>query len=69
MRIIKNAICCNICGDEIESKHVHNFVTCKCGASSVDGGQEYLRRVYKEEGCFTELSVFEAEAEKEDGTY
>ena len=29
----------------IVSKHRHNFVTCTCGAISVDGGQEYLRRV------------------------
>ena len=29
--IIKNAIRCNICGDKIESKHRHDFVTCKCG--------------------------------------
>ena len=26
--IIRNAIRCNICGDEIESKHRHDFVTC-----------------------------------------
>ena len=28
--IIKNAIRCNICGDEIESKHRHDYVQCKC---------------------------------------
>ena len=42
--IVKNAIRCNICGDEIESKSRHDFVTCKCGACSVDGGHDYLRR-------------------------
>ena len=41
--IIRNAIRCNICGDEIASKHRHDFVTCKCGACSVDGGHDYLR--------------------------
>ena len=50
--IIRNAIRCNICGDEIESKHRHDFVTCKCGACSVDGGHDYLRRCFKEEGCY-----------------
>ena len=33
--IIKNAIRCNICGDEIESKHRHDYVECKCGACCV----------------------------------
>lgn len=61
--IIKNAIRCNLCGDEIESTRVHHFVTCKCGACSVDGGHEYLRRVYKEEGCFTDISICQKEGE------
>ena len=43
--IIQNAVSCNGCGDFIVSKHRHDFVTCSCGAISVDGGQEYLRRV------------------------
>ena len=55
--IIRNAIRCSICGDEIESKHRHDFVTCKCGACSVDGGHDYLRRCFKEEGCYTDISV------------
>ena len=28
MKIIKNAIRCNLCADEIESKHTHDFVWC-----------------------------------------
>lgn len=43
--IIQNAVICNKCDDFIFSKHRHDFVTCKCGNISVDGGQEYLRRV------------------------
>lgn len=43
--IIQNAVTCLYCGDFIVSKHRHDFVTCTCGAISVDGGQEYLRRV------------------------
>lgn len=43
--IIQNAVTCNGCGDFIVSKHRHDFVSCTCGAISVDGGQEYLRRV------------------------
>ena len=43
--IVQNAVTCLGCGDFIVSKHRHDFVTCTCGAISVDGGQEYLRRV------------------------
>ena len=43
--IIQNAVSCLACGDFIVSKHRHDFVTCTCGAVSVDGGQSYLRRV------------------------
>ncbi len=43
-KILVNKIRCNKCGDEIESTYRHDFVTCKCGACSVDGGKDYLRR-------------------------
>ena len=59
MLIIKNAIRCNICGDEIESKHRHDYMQCKCGACAVDGGHDYLRRYAKNEGNFTDLSIIE----------
>ena len=62
--IIRNAIRCNICGDEIESKHRNDFVTCKCGACSVDGGHDYLRRCFKEKGCFTDISVTASDDEQ-----
>ena len=54
--IIRNAIKCKLCGEVIESKARHMFVTCKCGACSVDGGHDYLRRCFKEEGCYVDLS-------------
>lgn len=59
MKIIKNAIRCNICGDEIESTDTHEYVRCSCGACSVDGGHDYLRRSFKEYGCYTDISVVE----------
>jgi hypothetical protein len=35
---------CAKCNDIIESKgNCHNFVSCKCGAIFVDGGDEYQR--------------------------
>ena len=61
MMIIKNAIRCNLCGDEIESKTSHDFVWCSCRTCAVDGGHEYLRRSAKVENCYTELSILEEE--------
>lgn len=34
---------CRTCGESIYSNHRHDFVTCKCGATFVDGGWDYLR--------------------------
>ncbi len=58
IKITRNAIKCNHCGDVIESTHRHNFVTCSCGCCSVDGGLDYLRRCFKnsEEEDFIDLS-------------
>ena len=64
MKIIKNAIRCNVCGEEIESRHVHDFVTCRCGACSVDGGHEYLRRCFRTRDCFTDISITEPALEE-----
>ena len=59
-KIIRNAIRCNLCEDIIESTYRHDFVTCKCGSCSVDGGLDYLRRGFvHSRDDFTELSAFE----------
>lgn len=50
---------CNHCGDIIESKHIHDFVTCSCGRCSVDGGHEYLKRCFSTKEDYTEMSVAE----------
>ena len=63
-KIIRNAIRCNLCGDEIESTHCHDFVQCSCGACAVDGGHEYLRRCFRSRDCFTELSETEPPLEE-----
>jgi len=39
----RNRARCRKCKDVIESKFRHDFVTCKCGAISVDGGHDYQR--------------------------
>ena len=58
-KIKRNAAKCGECGDEIESKYRHDFVTCKCGAISVDGGLDYLRRSFKEDAEIIELSEYD----------
>lgn len=57
-KILINKIKCKKCGDIIESKSVHDFVTCKCGAVSVDGGHNYIRRCGSQED-FEDLSEYE----------
>jgi len=54
--IIKNAAKCLKCGETIESKHRHDFVSCSCGNLFVDGGKEYLRRGYIDDTMIEELS-------------
>lgn len=58
MAILINKIKCRKCGDVIESKSVHDFKSCKCGAVSVDGGHCYLRRCGNREE-WEDLSVMD----------
>ncbi len=62
-RILKNAVRCNNCGEEIESTHRHDFKWCKCGLVAVDGGHAYLKRCFRESDAnykgYTELSESE----------
>lgn len=57
--IITNLARCRGCGQEIESKSRHDFVTCACGKLSVDGGREYLKRNYHTTVGYDELSKTE----------
>lgn len=57
--IVRNSARCLKCGDEIESKHRHDFVLCKCGAIFVDGGAEYLRCGADDWANFESTSVTE----------
>lgn len=60
-RIISNKIQCKHCGEIIESKGIHQFVTCKCETCSVDGGHWHLSRSFRNspEEDFIELSETE----------
>lgn len=64
MKIIKNAIRCKICGDEIESTFRHEYVSCSCGACAVDGGHDYLRRSFALRDCYDDISVVIATEEE-----
>ena len=44
-KIALNTGYCNKCHETIISHHRHDFVTCRCGASSLDGGTEYVRYI------------------------
>ena len=44
-KLIKNRWKCLYCGDVIESKHQYDYTTCKCGMSSCDGGDSYIRLI------------------------
>lgn len=63
-KILINRIRCTHCGDIIESTHRHDFVTCSCGAVSVDGGHDYMKRSFMYSPAdFEDLSVVEHEKE------
>ena len=59
--IIANKGQCRLCNDIIESHHRHDYVTCKCGEVSVDGGKSYMKRSAKDFANFIELSEFTTE--------
>ena len=68
IKIIRNAIRCKNCGEIIESKHLHDFVRCKCGDCTVDGGHCYLRGSFNPNGKgFEDLSEVIEISEKDSG--
>ena len=42
-KIVCNRAQCLACGQEITSRHRHDWQSCWCGAIFVDGGRDYLR--------------------------
>jgi len=53
--IDRNSAKCLTCGGEPVSRHRHDFATCECGAVAVDGGHDYLRRVFN--GPYEDTSI------------
>jgi len=64
--IIRNSAKCLVCGDEIESKHRHDFVWCSCQNLAVDGGKDYLKRSGGHKGGILETSIFKEKDESRD---
>lgn len=60
-RLTRNSAKCLACGDEIESRHRHDFRSCSCGLLSVDGGLDYARRVF--DGAYEDTSTYAEESE------
>lgn len=42
-QLVSNRVQCLNCNAVIESRTRHDFVTCPCGGTSVDGGKDYQR--------------------------
>lgn len=60
-KIVKNAIKCKRCGETIYSVSTHDYKMCQCGSCGIDGGHDYIRRIYisSPEEDFEELSEYE----------
>ena len=54
--VVINKCQCTKCGDIIESKHRHDYVSCNCGAIFTDGGTEYIRRGFTSEADILDMS-------------
>lgn len=63
--IVINAVRCTVCGDLIASRHRHDFKSCKCGATFVDGGRDYCRYGYRTGHPPDALSVFRPQTDTE----
>lgn len=61
MKITTNKVRCDLCQDEIESTYTHDFKWCSCGNVAVDGGKEYMRRLYQNKEAYTDLSIYNNE--------
>lgn len=42
--LIRNSGYCPNCKDHLVSKNIHDYKSCSCGQSFVDGGSDYMRR-------------------------
>ena len=57
-KITRSRAKCLTCGDVIESKHRHNFVSCTCGDLFLDGGRDYVRVGYRNEAGYELMTEY-----------
>ena len=57
-KLVVNRAQCLKCGEILISKYTHDFVTCSCGSLSVDGGQDYTKRLYNNDMDVLELNLY-----------
>lgn len=57
MKIIKNRARCKKCGDIIESTYRNDIKSCRCGAITVDGGHDYIRRGFDKRENLENLNI------------
>ena len=55
-KIIRNSAHCDVCDEEIESTHRHDFVMCTCRNIAVDGGKDYFKRSW-DKGPWHDTSI------------
>lgn len=58
-KIKLNAAKCKLCGKVIVSNYRHDISTCACGNLTIDGGNDYLRRVSKKPDSWEDMSICE----------
>jgi len=58
-----NALKCGNCDDVIFSTYRHDFRKCKCGASFIDGGLDYMRAGYLP-GTKVTYGTYDSESEE-----
>ena len=58
-KLVENKAQCKLCGDILVSESTHDKKTCSCGNLTVDGGLDYIKRNWKQDDSFIEMSVEE----------
>ena len=56
---------CKLCNDVVQSNNRHDFVTCKCGKVSVDGGSWYAKRCCNSPEDFEDMIVMYNDIKKD----
>lgn len=58
-KIIRNSAQCLVCNDILVSEFGHDFKTCTCGNLCVDGGKQYIRRLFRDRAKIKELNEYQ----------